>query len=236
MKRNFIGLILTSILIVGGAAGQSTSQPACKVNVQAPAFGLWTWAAHTHVNVYILESNFKAEEIHYVLLALQQWDAASELTGSGVTLNYEGITLAPVRCDNCLTIMRAPVFNKKTHHAAELMAYKVEGDQATKFAEIRLDSSITNPASLTHLLSHELGHGFGLVDCYSCKDRSTVMNQGFNGPEGPTGCDIVQVREAYKDLNARMRTAPVKQKVLADEGEEPEDDDTPIVIPNPSIR
>ena len=137
--------------------------------MQAPAFWPLDLGSPTRVNVYILESNFKAEEIPYVLLALQQWDAAAKLTGSGVTLNYEGITLAPVRCENCLTIMRAPVFNRKTHHAAELMAYKVDGDQATKFAEIRVDSQIPNPTSLTHLLSHELGHGFGLVDCYSCK-------------------------------------------------------------------
>jgi hypothetical protein len=233
MKRNMIGLIFTSILLIGVATGQSTSSPACKVNVQAPAFGLWTWAPRTRVNVYILEANFKREEIPYLLLALQQWDAVSTQTGSGVTLNYEGTTSAPVRCENCLTIMRGAVFNKKTRHAAEVISYKVDRAQITKFAEIRIDPLVTDPRSLTHLSSHELGHGFGLVDCYSCKDHSTVMNQGLNGPEGPTACDIAQVREAYKDLNTRLRVAPVTQKILVDEGEEPEDDDTPVVIPKP---
>ncbi len=46
----------------------------------------------------------------------------------------------------------------------------------------------------------------------------------------PTACDIAQVREAYKELKVRVRPSPPNR---IDEGEEPVDDDTPIIIPKP---
>jgi hypothetical protein len=52
-----------------------------------------------------------------------------------------------------------------------------------------------------------------------------------NGIEGPTACDKVGVSEAYRELLVRVRAAPadMRQSRLVDEGEEPEEDDTPIV-------
>ncbi|HKR12962.1 MAG TPA: hypothetical protein VJT15_12965 [Pyrinomonadaceae bacterium] len=58
----------------------------------------------------------------------------------------------------------------------------------------RNDPRLTNHATLTNAIAHELGHSFGLLDCYSCKDKSTVLNQfkSINTPNhisGPTACD-----------------------------------------------
>jgi hypothetical protein len=53
-----------------------------------------------------------------------------------------------------------------------------------------------------------------------------------NDMEGPTGCDIAQVKAAYKELAVRVRPSPQKDEIV-DEGEEPVDDDTPIVIRKP---
>ena len=82
---------------------------------------------------------------------------------------------------------------------------------------------------------HELGHNLGLVDCYTCKRNTTVMNQfeRVNVPEEldrPTACDIAQVKESYRELKTRVALTKKKQ-VTEDEGEEPVDDDTPIVVP-----
>ena len=49
---------------------------------------------------------------------------------------------------------------------------------------------------------------------------------------GPTKCDIAQVRKAYKDLSLRARPAPVAG-VPEDESEDPEVDNTPLVVPHP---
>jgi hypothetical protein len=51
----------------------------------------------------------------------------------------------------------------------------------------------------------------------------------------PTPCDIAQVRQAYQELKVRIRPSPSSRNRI-DEGEEPVDDDTPIVIPKPPNR
>lgn len=129
--------------------------------------------------------------------------------------------------------MRGKVFDKTKRHATELHTYSAHADQIMTWAQIVIDPVLTNPRALTNALAHELGHNFGLIDCYSCKSRSTVMIQfkSMNEPnemEGPTACDVAQVKAAYKELAVHVLPSP-KVDEVADEGEEPEDDDTPMV-------
>jgi hypothetical protein len=216
--------------------GGKTSVSRCSVGVNAAAFGFWTWAPKTHVRVYILQSDFKSEEIPYLLTPVRMWDAVWESTGSGVRLDYAGTTPAPVLCQNCLTIMRAPIFNRKTRHGSELEAHSKLGNQIVTHAFMLIEPTITNPKALTNAVAHELGHSFGLLDCYHCKDRSTVMNKlkrmnDSNDMEGPTLCDIAQVRNAYNELRIRVGPAPAGN-IEVDDGEEPIEDDTPLVRPH----
>ena len=211
-----------------------TAVPPCSVGVRAAAFGFWTWAPKAHVKVYILQSDFKREEIPYLLTPLQAWDAVWESTGSGVRLHYEGTTRAPALCQNCLTIMRAPVFNQKTRHGSELQAHSAQGNQILTYALLLIDPTLTNPNALTNAVAHELGHSFGLLDCYGCKVGTTVMNKlnRLNDPndmEGPTLCDVAQVRNAYNELRIRVGPSPVLTNIEVDDGEEPIEDDTPLV-------
>jgi hypothetical protein len=208
----------------------------CSVGVRAAAFGFWIWAPKTHVKVYILQSDFKSEEIPYLLTPLRTWDAVWESTGSGVRLDYEGTTLAPVLCQNCLTIMRSPIFDRKTRHGSELQAHSAQGNQILTHALMLIDPSLTNPNALTNAVAHELGHSFGLLDCYDCKDRSTVMNKlkrmnDSNDMEGPTLCDVAQVRNAYNELRIRVGPAPA-MNIAVDDGEEPIEEHTPLVRPD----
>jgi len=214
----------------------NTSASSCSVGVSAAAFGFWTWAPETRVKVYILQSDFKSEEIPFLLTPLRTWDTVWESTGSGVRLDYVGTTSAPVLCQNCLTIMRAPVFHQKTRHGSELEAHSEQGTQIVTHALMLIDPALTNPKALTNAVAHELGHSFGLLDCYNCKDHSTVMNKlkrmnDSNKMEGPTLCDIAQVRNAYKELRIRVGPAPAAMNIAVDEGEEPVEDDTPLVRP-----
>jgi hypothetical protein len=231
----FLAILFASGLQVGAQSSASTS---CKVGTQAPAFGFWTWAPKTAVKVYILSADFEASELPHLLVPLKNWNAVSEATGSGVMFEYMGPTSAPLYCDACLTIMRGPVFDKTTRHATELRTYSAHRDQIMTWAQIVIDPVLTNPKALTNAIAHELGHNFGLLDCYSCKKSSTVMNQfkTINVPndmEGPTACDIAQVKAAYKELLVRVRPSPQFKIVVVDEGEEPVDDDTPVVIRKP---
>ncbi|HEV8427356.1 MAG TPA: hypothetical protein VGJ48_02860 [Pyrinomonadaceae bacterium] len=235
MKR----LIACSILFVVAVAtaAQSPAITPCKIGKNAPAFGFWTWGANSTIKVYILTADFNNSDLPYLLTPLQNWNAVAEATLSGVTFDYRGATSAPLYCENCLTIMRGPVFDGVKRHATELRAYSARRDQIMTWAQIVVDPVLTNPRALTNAIAHELGHNFGLIDCYTCKQKSTVMNQ-FKAPnvpndmEGPTACDVAQVRTAYKELAVRVRPSPQATEVV-DEGEEPVDDDTPVVIRKP---
>ena len=73
-----------------------------------------------------------------------------------------------------------------------------------------------NPNDMLTNFGGRIGLNFGLLDCYTCKHKSTVMNQFKvvdvpNGMEGPTRCDIAQVREAYEELKVRVRPSPTKR-------------------------
>jgi len=219
------------------AEGAASSVSNCEIGSRAARAGFWTWQPGSQVQVYILQKDFASEEIPYLTKPLELWDAVWESTGSRVRITYAGTTTVPRECENCLTIGRSRIYNVKTRHGSEIKAYGVIGTRIIKYATIAIDPKLTNSKSLTNAVAHELGHSFGLLDCYDCKGGSTVMTKftGMsisNNVEGPTGCDIAQVRKAYKELELRERAAPVAE-VQEDEGEEPVLDDTPLVVPKP---
>lgn len=244
MKSVLFKTFLVSSFFCVATSGSVCIQPAfaqnrrpadsgCKVGLQAPGFGSLTWPDNSQVSVFILSAHFKTEELPYLLAPFQSWNAVAEATTSRVTFTYAGDVKAPQNCDNCLTIMRGKVFDRKNSHAARLYAYGDQSEQTIIHANIVIDPRITNLRVLSNAIAHELGHNFGLLDCYSCRARSTVMNvvNVSNGLEAPSVCDIAQVKAAYAGLRQRGRASRQSLKIPADEGEEPVEDDTPLVIP-----
>jgi hypothetical protein len=205
----------------------------CKAGVRAAAFGSWMWRPASQVKVFVLSTDFKIEEIPYLLAPVESWNAVAEESTSQVRFVYDGTVSAPQSCKNCLTIKRGKVRDKKNGHVAELVAYSIDGDQIITHAIIVIDPVVTELQALSNSLAHELGHNFGLKDCYSCKDRSTVMNviNDRKGLKAPTACDVAQVKRAYEELRTHERASPKLAKIPIDDGEEPVEDDTPIVIP-----
>lgn len=231
--------LIVSIFVVAlglNSTAQSLKGP-CTVGKTAPAFGFWVWRANSTVKVYLLSSDFAESDNAYLLKPLQTWNAVVDKTQSGVKFEYAGTVSDPRYCENCLTIMRGPVFDKKKRHATELRAYSARSDQIMTWGHIVVDPVLTNPEALSDAVAHELGHNFGLFDCYTCKSLSTLMNQfkQVNVPNemnAPSPCDIAQVKAAYAAVAIQVRPAPVKSEIV-DEGEEPVDDDTPIVTKKP---
>ncbi len=228
----FAMLLLLSVLT--GRSEAQTRVNDCKVGSRAAATGFWTWPPDSQVYVYVLQNDFSKEEISFLTRPITMWDAVSETTGSKVRLTYAGPTLAPRDCENCLTLLRGDVHNDKTRHGGQIRAFGINGTRIIHHASIVIDPRMKTSESLASAFAHELGHSFGLQDCYNCKERSTVMIKfsGFslsNGLEGPTGCDVAQVKKAYTELKQRYQSMVVH----VDEGEEPVLDDTPLVIPEP---
>ena len=228
-------LAVTSIVISLAAFCAVEAQTISTTCAKAASSGFWSWAPGSTVNVYVAAGEFTEDEIDFLLAPLTNWNAASSETGSQVTFEYKGFANAPLHCTNCLTIKRGHVFDKKHRHLTELRSLNDPQQRTMLWATIVIDPRLTNHETLTNAVAHELGHSFGLLDCYSCKEKSTVMIQftSVNTPNhmnGPTGCDVAQVKSVYR---AHASQTAQKKKIVVDEGEEPEDDDTPIVIPKP---
>lgn len=223
------------LLLLTGLTGTMQAQPRvadCKVGSRAAATGFWTWQPDARVYVYVLQNDFSEEEINFLIRPVQLWDAVSESTESKVRLTYVGTTLTTRDCENCLTILRDNIHNEKTRHGGEIRAFGINGTRIIHHASIVIDPRMKTSDSLKSAVAHELGHSFGLRDCYDCQERSTAMVKfsGFSastGVEGPTGCDVAQVRKAYVELKQRYPPLVVHD----DEGEDGVLDDTPLVIP-----
>jgi hypothetical protein len=219
-------------------ATTSLAQSPCKVGVQAPPVGFSTWAPGSEIKVYVIENDFAEGELPFLLTALRSWNAVSDLTGSRVKLEYKGMTAGQLYCANCLTIGRGSVFEESHRRLATLTASSGTRNQIITWANITIDPLLKNSSTLTNALAHELGHSFGLLDCYSCKNRSTVMIRfkSVNVPndmDGPSACDLAQVKSVYQSLALALKAARHKELINVEEGEEPVEDDTPVVIPKP---
>jgi hypothetical protein len=233
--------ILCVLLIFGlghGTSLQSVSaqkapKPCVERQTAAP-FGYWMWKQDAQVSVYVRASDFKDKELAAIVSAIKVWDEASAPNGSGVRFNYAGTTSSTKTGDNGLTIMRGPTSRKE--HRAEIQAFSKRGDQVIDYAAITIDPSVKGADALTNALAHEIGHSLGLLDCYSCKQESTAMwKLSSSGTKAPTECDNEQVKEAYRQLKLFVRPAPARDtSTIVDEGEEPVEDDTPVVEAKPS--
>ena len=235
-RKEFPGALVLVICFatLAPAMGQSES---CKVGFQAPPSGFFTWVPGSRIKVYVVSSDFDDTHLPFVLASLSNWNAVSESTGSKVKFEYKGTTAVPLHCENCLTIKRGQVFDKSKRHLTELRIYSARHRLIT-WATIVIDPLLTSPKTLTNAVAHELGHSFGLLDCYSCKAESTVMIQfktvnASNETNGPTPCDVAEVKRAYQKLPAQLKPSPRPKPFVVDEGEEPVEDDTPVVVPKP---
>jgi hypothetical protein len=245
MKLRLIKSVMLLLIFTALAAVSAFTQTndavasVCDAKVKAPDYSLPEWPEKTEVKVYTVAADFKPEEIAAILTPLRNWSAVAEASGSQVTFVYSGTTAQPQDCLNCLTVMRGRVHDNQKH-AAELHAYVIQGEQTILHARIVIDPVIPNLTALTNAVAHELGHNFGLPDCFSCHGHTTVMSliRTSDGFTGPTSCDVAQVRRVYEHVrmhasNVKKRQSQVAKIVPVDEGEEPVDDDTPIVMKKP---
>ena len=231
-----LSLTLVGLLLSGSPSKATEPLVQCRVGTDAPQIGFWTWPRNAQVRVYIRSSDFKTKELPELVAPLDKWNEVSELTGSGVKFKYAGITSDLVNQENTITIIRGEVFDAKRRHVTELRAFSVRNNQLISYAVIVIDPKLTNLKALTEAVAHELGHNLGLLDCYNCKAKTTLMGKFerinvANNLSQPTPCDIAQVKQAYAELKVRIRPSP--SNLSEDEGEEPVDDDTPIVVPKP---
>jgi hypothetical protein len=176
----------------------------CTTNRNAPPVGEYHWPADAEVSVYFVRGMFTPEQSSALLEAMKTWKAADQEIGSGVRFVYAGETDSRMTCRSCLTVTRREVFKNDKHHYAFFNPMKMDEGRLLVAAWIDLDVGITDPNALQGFVAHELGHGLGLWDCPSCKEKQSLMN-GFpklnknNGLIAPSSCDVATVKGVYTE-------------------------------------
>ncbi|MBV9926058.1 MAG: hypothetical protein JOZ96_13655 [Acidobacteria bacterium] len=194
-------LCLFAVLLLAPAASAKEPPPrGCSVGDNAAPLSQWRWAPRSRVTVYALRGQFNAKESERLAAAVRKWDIALRQSLSGIRLKAGGETDAWVPRAGEIIVIRDRV-KVDGNHVGEFRSVLRDGRGYVTAAVIALDRSIDDLRNISSLLSHELGHGFGLWDCETCAKRSTVMNgfkfPGRNVAEAPSLCDILQVGAAY---------------------------------------
>jgi len=176
----------------------------CTTGRNAPPAGEYHWPVDAEVKVYFVRGMFTPEQSSAFLEAMKAWTAADQEIGSGVRFVYAGETDGRMSCRSCLTVTRREVFKNEKHHYAFFSPMKVDEGRLLVAAWIDLDVGITDPIALLGYAAHELGHGLGLMDCPSCKEKQSLMNSfpGLNknnGMVGPSSCDIAATKGVYRE-------------------------------------
>ncbi len=239
LRKVVVQRLLATLLIastLGLTAAAQNPGAGCKRSNRAE-FGFWTWPKGVQVKVFVVAGDFTAAELPYLLKPLASWNDVSRNTNTHVVFEFQGEVPARRACENCLTVARGKVFDEKRRHATELQVFSALSNKVISHAAIVVDFSLTRPEALTNAIAHEIGHSFGLLDCYDCIGTTTIMSQlkalnVSNGMAGPSACDVAQIKDGYQNLKPSAASGPLANATV-DEGEEPVDDDTPIVLPKP---
>jgi len=195
--------ILLLLLFVAIRVDAQTSPEVCVKNRNAPPINSYYWPPDTEVRVYFSRGMFTEEQQKTLRAAMATWTAAASKNGAGVKFSYAGEVDRTVNCDSCLTVTRRAVHQNDRKHYAFFNPLRQDSDGLLISAWIDFDFATTNPQALQGYMVHELGHGLGLWDCTTCKNKKTIMN-GFpginrnNGLIEPSGCDVEVVKEIYQ--------------------------------------
>jgi len=237
--------LLILIAIIGSIFPNSPASSAkavnpslrCVVGRNAAPVGFWTWPANSQVNIYLRTGDFSELDVVAVKSAARNWDLSATENGSHVRFTVHGLTAETKTGRGDMTLVRGKVYDRKLRHFALLEAHSLRDNRMIDYALIIVDFKVKNPDVLTNVTAHELGHSLGLLDCFECSGNTTAMGLmkascESNGIEGPSACDKVGVVEVYEGLRKRGDAAAEALRLasVADQGEEPEADDTPIVI------
>lgn len=176
----------------------------CTTNRNAPPVGAYHWPANSEVKVYFTRSMFTSQQSAVLLEAMKTWNMVGEDNGSGVKFIYAGETDSRMNCRSCLTVTRRQVYKQDRHHYAFFNPMQELGGGLLVSAWIDLDVGITEPKALEGFMAHELGHGLGLWDCPSCKNKRSLMSSfpGLNKNNGliaPSSCDIETMKGVYQE-------------------------------------
>lgn len=204
LRRFFPTLVLSAITLVALTAlrGLAQTEPPCQT---PPAQGqVTTWKQGETVNVMI-DPTFTPAQQQAIKDQFAKWKNAG---GANVTFNY----VTPSTAGNGACCGGRPVYSVlrkvPTNYGAgaqgETRGFSNgSGNRGDSTSEI--NPGVTDATAFNQVMSHEIGHTFGLDDCDTCSQNTTAMTRppsadlnARGGHDGPTTCDSNKVKDNGK--------------------------------------
>jgi hypothetical protein len=220
-----LGLALLSVYAGRRApeAQAATAPAACECNRNAPDVIHARWMPNSSLRVMFRRGDFSAEEVAAFHDSIRLWQAVLPSSGTGIDLQIGG-EVAGNNCTSCIIVKRKADM-QGTFAALTLLS--TQGDLFQK-AVINIKSDVHKTVLLRMLMTHELGHAFGLDDCPECAGNTTVMNSvnkyafgkfSFLAPRSkmasaPTRCDIARVSAGYAGATTALARAALNVQPL----------------------
>jgi hypothetical protein len=166
-----------AVLIVSIGVGSLSSAQDVPCAVPAPLARTngATWPKGTNVTVIINPTAFPTnEQRDAIKAAFDTWQNAN--TNSGVTFTVTtGTQPAPSQQINTYYITRGTTTTGGDTNIGYTGSPSTTGN-TTQSAVTIVDSTMTRLSTITNMMVHEIGHTFGLDDCMSCTQGSTMMS------------------------------------------------------------
>lgn len=211
-----LALPLVSFFLSNQTGARTSTASACECNRNAPDVISARWMPNSTLRVMLRRGDFSREEVAAFQESIRLWQAVLPQSGTGIDLRMGG-EIADNNCTNCIIVKRKAQMGGTF---AALMLLSTQG-RLYKKAAINIKSDVHKPVLLRMLLTHELGHAFGLDDCEECGSDTTVMNSvnkyafgkfSFFAPRNkmaakPTSCDIARVTAGYAGATQRQALA-----------------------------
>lgn len=221
-----LGLMCLSVGLHTKARTTTNAVPVCEENRNAPELVRARWMPNSALKVMFARGEFSTKEINAFQEAVRLWQSALPASGTGIDLQIGGEVAtgsSSTPCTSCIVVKRKHDL-KGTFATLSMVSVGGFYNKAT----INIKGNVHKTTMLRMLLTHELGHAFGLGDCADCEGDTTVMNSvnkyafgafSFLAPRSkmaaaPTRCDVARVSAGYAGA-ALQRTAQTTQSAPA---------------------
>jgi hypothetical protein len=192
-----ISALLTLPFLVPDAAAQVP----CATPPAQPEGKITAWKQGATVNVMI-DPTFSPTQQQAIKDQFNKWKNAG---GANVTFNFVEPSQAGGGATTggppIVSVMRQIPDKKGATAQGETEGFSYNGNRGDTFIDI--NPGVTDPTAFIHVVSHEIGHTFGLGECPTCPAGSSAMTvpQTANlneagGHDGPTTCDSDKAKEA----------------------------------------
>ena len=175
-NTSLLAAALAVLIVSIGVGSFSLAQDVpCSVPAPLARTNGASWPKGTHVNVIINPTDFPSnEEQAAIKAAFTTWQNAN--VNSGVTFGFTtGTQPAPGSEINTYYVARGNTATGGNTNIGYSGSPSTSGNK-TQSAVTIVDSTMTRSSTITNMMVHEIGHTFGLDDCLSCTQGSTIMS------------------------------------------------------------